>query len=265
VSNSGNAGAAKSHDRLGSIVATLKRISIAVIGDKRTGKSKLIEALQGKEFGAMVPSVVPIAAFAPGLSVVDTSTRAEDREDLLAKVAQAQALVLLYSPDEAESLARLRTFWMPFLRSLAGTLRKPVVVASAKDDLRTDLDDELAIAALLADYEEVEGFMPVSAKERRNVTELFLFAVQAVMYTQLGGFVSGVEEEASAAMRRERQRWETEREGLEAMVSMASAEREALRAKLAAEALRGADAVKMLEDRLSQQTVSHESELSRVI
>ena len=159
----------------------------------------MIETLRGKPYDSLVPSVVPIAAFAPGLSIVDTSDKPEDRDDLLAKISQSQALILIYSPDEPDSLGRLRTFWLPFLRSIVGGERRPVVVASAKDDLRADLSDERTITALLGEYDEVETFLPVSSLEHRNVTEVFLYAVQGLAYSQLHVFVQGIEEESSRA------------------------------------------------------------------
>eukprot|EP00727_Mastigamoeba_balamuthi_P011898 m51a1_g7330 putative mitochondrial rho gtpase 1-like (729) ;mRNA; r:173670-176412 len=248
-------------DRMTPIVERFRFINVVVIGDKKTGKSKLISALMDKPFGDLVPTVMPINKVAPGIRVIDTSCRANDRDDLIAKVTSSHALILCYAADQPESLLRIRSFWMPFVRTLLGQRLRPVVLACTRNDLRKDTADENIVAALLQDYEEFETFLPTSASTRQNVTAAFFYAAQAVMFRFTNAVANSLEKKNAEAMKKvvEHQKWEIATR--ETTIGDLVANRERLQ-KLTENADKAAsEAARSAEIREKQLKTDHEREM----
>lgn len=101
------------------------RCQVVVVGDQGTGKSSLIIALATDSFPDKPPPVLPPTRLPPDfypdrvpLTIVDTSSRQEDRTKTETDCKKADAIVLTYACDRPTSLARLSSCWLPELRRL---------------------------------------------------------------------------------------------------------------------------------------------------
>ncbi|XP_073393022.1 mitochondrial Rho GTPase 1 isoform X6 [Physcomitrium patens] len=101
------------------------RCQVVVVGDHGTGKSGLIIALATDSFPDKPPPVLPPTCLPPdfypsrvSLTIVDTSSRQQDKIKTETECKKADAIVLTYSDDLPRTLDRLSTYWLPELRRL---------------------------------------------------------------------------------------------------------------------------------------------------
>jgi hypothetical protein len=127
IGGGGGGGSGKKQEAMAreEVVPRGARCQVVVIGDRGTGKSSLIIAVATDSFPDKAPPVLPPTRlphdFYPDrvpLTIVDTSSRQEDKMKLEMEVKKADAIVLTYSCDRAQTLDRLSTYWLPELRRL---------------------------------------------------------------------------------------------------------------------------------------------------
>ncbi|CAN6467892.1 unnamed protein product [Victoria cruziana] len=173
-------------------------VRIAVVGDAGTGKSSLIITLAVEIFSHSVPPVVPPtrlpADFYPDkvpLTIVDTSSRPEDRNKVAAECKIADAVVLTHQCDRKETLDRLSTFWLPELRRLE--VKVPVIVVCCKSDLKKlpEFNFESQMAPIMEQFPEIETCIECSALQHTQVAEVFYYAQKAVLHPTLPLFDRG--------------------------------------------------------------------------
>ncbi|CAG8607356.1 13079_t:CDS:10, partial [Acaulospora colombiana] len=89
--------------------------------------------------------------------IVDSSARAENREQLETEIRKAHVICIVYSVDNQHTFNRLASYWLPYIRGLGVNVSKrgekqkkvPVVLVGNKIDLRGDqvtnqsLEDEI--------------------------------------------------------------------------------------------------------------------------
>ncbi|XP_024381368.1 mitochondrial Rho GTPase 1 isoform X2 [Physcomitrium patens] len=146
------------------------RCQVVVVGDHGTGKSGLIIALATDSFPDKPPPVLPPTCLPPdfypsrvSLTIVDTSSRQQDKIKTETECKKADAIVLTYSDDLPRTLDRLSTYWLPELRRLE--IKVPIVVVGCKLDLHDDRqsDIEQIMAPLMQEYREIETIIECSA------------------------------------------------------------------------------------------------------
>lgn len=102
----------------------------------------------------------------------------------LAQVRGADVIVLTYAADDDESLARVRTHWLPELRAAGAAV--PVVLVGCRLDLRNGLGRDTTlmdiIQPIMNEFSEVETCLECSAKKLIYVTEVFYYAQKAVLH-----------------------------------------------------------------------------------
>ncbi|KAJ8466348.1 hypothetical protein OPV22_028900 [Ensete ventricosum] len=164
-------------------------VRVAVMGEAGTGKSSLIVAVATESFPENVPHVMPPtrlpADYYPDrvpLTIIDTSSRPENKAKLIAECKAADAIVLTYACDRPSTLDRLSTYWLPELRRLE--VKVPVIVVGCKLDLRDEqqVSLEQVMSPIMQQYREIETCIECSALRQIQVQEVFYYAQKAVLH-----------------------------------------------------------------------------------
>lgn len=170
---------------------TEEAVRICVCGDEGTGKSSLIASLVKDVFVAnKIQPVLPQITIPPTLgtpenvttTIVDTSARPQDRTTLRKEIRKSNVILLVYS--DHYSYERVALFWMPYFRSLG--VNVPVVLCANKSDLTGDgntaqvVEDEML--PVMAEFREIDSCIRASAREHRNVNEVFFLCQKAVTH-----------------------------------------------------------------------------------
>ncbi|KAK2074648.1 hypothetical protein P8C59_008841 [Phyllachora maydis] len=115
-------------------------------------------------------------------TIVDTSARPQDRTTLRKEIRKSNVILLVYS--DHYSYERVALFWMPYFRSLG--VNVPVVLCANKSDLTGDgntaqvVDEEMQ--PIMAEFREIDSCIRTSAREHRNVNEVFFVCQKAVTH-----------------------------------------------------------------------------------
>uniref|UniRef100_A0A0D3E136 Mitochondrial Rho GTPase n=2 Tax=Brassica oleracea var. oleracea TaxID=109376 RepID=A0A0D3E136_BRAOL len=165
-------------------------VRIVVIGDKGTGKSSLIVAAATDSFPPNAPPVLPdtklpFQFFPDGIPVtlVDTSSRPEDKGMVAEELKLADAVVLTYDCDRPETLEGLSLRWLPELRLLE--VKVPIIVAGCKLDVRDDNSPvvlEEVMAPIMHQFREIETCIECSALKQLQAQEVFYYAQKTVIH-----------------------------------------------------------------------------------
>ncbi|WOL03779.1 mitochondrial Rho GTPase 1-like [Canna indica] len=164
-------------------------VKVVVMGEAGTGKSSLIYSVANESFPENVHHVMPPtrlpAEYYPDrvpLTIIDTSSRPENKAKLIADCKSADAIVLTYACDRPATLDRLRTYWLPELRRLE--VKVPVIVVGCKLDLRDEqqVSLEQVMSPIMQQYREIETCIECSALRQIQVQEVFYYAQKAVLH-----------------------------------------------------------------------------------
>ncbi|KAK6911535.1 Mitochondrial Rho GTPase 1/3, EF hand associated, type-1 [Dillenia turbinata] len=165
-------------------------VRIVVAGDRGTGKSSLIVTAAAETFPTNVPPILPPTKlpndYYPDrvpITIIDTSSRLEDRGTLAEELRRADAVVLTYGCDQPATLDRLSTFWLPELRRLE--VKVPVIVVGCKLDLREDHQQvslEQVMSPIMQEFREIETCIECSAFKLIQIPEVFYYAQKAVLH-----------------------------------------------------------------------------------
>lgn len=166
-------------------------VRICVCGDEGTGKSSLIASLVKDQFiNNKIQSVLPQITIPPSIgtpenvttTVVDTSARPQDRTTLRKEIRKCNVILLIYS--DHYSYERVALFWMPYFRSLG--VNVPVVLCANKSDLAGQANTpqvvEEELLPVMAEFREIDSCIRTSAREHRNVNEVFFLCQKAVTH-----------------------------------------------------------------------------------
>ncbi|KAH8176815.1 EF hand associated domain-containing protein [Sarocladium implicatum] len=169
----------------------LPEVRICVCGDESTGKSSLIAALVKDQFiSNKIQPVLPQITIPPSIgtpenvttAIVDTSARPQDRTTLRKEIRKSNVILLVYA--DHYSYERVALFWMPYFRSLG--VNVPVVLCANKADLagqgNTPQVVEEEMLPVMAEFREIDSCIRTSAREHRNVNEVFFLCQKAVTH-----------------------------------------------------------------------------------
>ncbi|KAI9207509.1 P-loop containing nucleoside triphosphate hydrolase protein [Polychytrium aggregatum] len=166
-------------------------VRILLVGDDQVGKSTLITSLIKETFVPNIQHVVPEVTIPPEWSrdkvttrIVDSSSRADNREQLEAEIRKADVICIVYAINRSETFTRTHEFWLPYIRRLGRNV--PIVLVGNKMDLRgkdvTNDSLEEHVMPIMNEFKEVETCVECSAKQPLNVSEVFYFAQKAVLH-----------------------------------------------------------------------------------
>ncbi|KAH8897096.1 mitochondrial Rho GTPase [Thozetella sp. PMI_491] len=166
-------------------------VRICVCGDEGTGKSSLIASLVKDVFVTnKIQSVLPQITIPPSIgtpenvttTIVDTSARPQDRTTLRKEIRKSNVILLVYS--DHYSYERVALFWMPYFRSLG--VNVPVVLCANKSDLTGEGNTaqvvEEEMLPVMAEFREIDSCIRSSAREHRNVNEVFFLCQKAITH-----------------------------------------------------------------------------------
>ena len=177
-----------------SLSGSVRSVRMIVVGDKGCGKTSLITTLVSSIFPESVPPVLQQVEVPPeetddgvALSITDTSSAAEDRENVLKEVAQADVAILVYSVEDDEAFDKGRLD--KWLQAITPVFSGPILVVGNKVELaaKGQADRTAALRAnaapLLDKYgKQIDFCWECSAKLNMNVSEIFNMAQHAVLY-----------------------------------------------------------------------------------
>ncbi|KAH6894265.1 mitochondrial Rho GTPase 1 [Thelonectria olida] len=166
-------------------------VRICVCGDESTGKSSLIASLvKDQFFNTKIQPVLPQITLPPSIgtpenvttTIVDTSARPQDRTTLRKEIRKCNVILLVYA--DHYSYERVALFWMPYFRSLG--VNVPVVLCANKSDLAgqgtTPQVVEEEMLPVMAEFREIDSCIRTSARDHRNVNEVFFLCQKAVTH-----------------------------------------------------------------------------------
>ncbi|EWG39161.1 mitochondrial Rho GTPase 1 [Fusarium verticillioides 7600] len=166
-------------------------VRICVCGDESTGKSSLIASLVKDQFvNNKIQPVLPQITIPPSIgtpenvstTIVDTSARPQDRTTLRKEIRKCNVILLVYA--DHYSYERVALFWMPYFRSLG--VNVPVVLCANKSDLAgqgtTPQVVEEELLPVMAEFREIDSCIRASARDHRNVNEVFFLCQKAVTH-----------------------------------------------------------------------------------
>lgn len=100
-----------------------REIRILLLGDDGTGKSTLITQLIKECFVEKIQHVLPQVTVPAEWSrdnvttrIVDSSPKPENAAVLENEIKRADVICIVYAVDNLETISRISSFWLPFLR-----------------------------------------------------------------------------------------------------------------------------------------------------
>ncbi|GFR86259.1 mitochondrial Rho GTPase [Elysia marginata] len=171
-------------------MASFKRdVRILLVGDEKVGKTSLILSLVSEEFAEEVPPRAEEITIPADVTpehvptcIVDYSGQEQDESCLQDEIRKCSVVCIVYSVVDEDSIQRLTTYWLPYLRfTLGEEHRTPVILVGNKVDM-TEVHTLESILPIMNDFAEVETCVECSAKTLKNISEVFYYAQKAVLH-----------------------------------------------------------------------------------
>lgn len=164
-------------------------VRILLLGEAQVGKTSLILSLVGEEFPEQVPARAEEITIPADVTpekvpthIVDSSEAEQTAEELRAEIRKANVVCVVYDVSAEASIEKIRTKWIPLVHGGAARgPRTPIILVGNKSDLRPGGSME-AVLPLMSQFPEIETCVECSAKQLRNVSELFYYAQKAVLH-----------------------------------------------------------------------------------
>lgn len=169
-------------------VSVRRNVRILLVGDRGVGKTSLILSLVSEEFPEDVPpkaeEITIPADVTPEMvptSIVDYSAVEQTDLQLVEQIQRAHVICLVYSVDDDDSLVRISSHWLPYIRDALSHSRCPIILVGNKVDL-VDYSTVDAAMDIMDEFPEIESFVECSAKTLKNISEMFYYAQKAVLH-----------------------------------------------------------------------------------
>ncbi|XP_051789986.1 mitochondrial Rho GTPase 2 isoform X1 [Erpetoichthys calabaricus] len=164
-------------------------VRILLLGEPKVGKTSLIMSLVGEEFPEEVPPRAEEITIPADVTpervpthIVDYS-EAEQSEDVMREeIVKANVVCLVYDVTQEATIEKIRTKWIPLINGGAEKGNKiPVILVGNKSDLQPGSSME-SILPIMNQFSEIETCVECSAKNLKNISELFYYAQKAVLH-----------------------------------------------------------------------------------
>ncbi|CAB1342417.1 unnamed protein product [Coregonus sp. 'balchen'] len=150
-----------------------KDVRILLVGEPKVGKTSLIMSLVSEEFPDDVPlraeEITIPADVTPErvpTHIVDYSEAEQSDEQLYQEISKANVICIVYSVNNKKSIEKVTSHWIPLIND------------------RTDKDSSSmeTILPIMNQYSDIETCVECSAKNLKNISELFYYAQKAVLH-----------------------------------------------------------------------------------
>ncbi|XP_036593665.1 mitochondrial Rho GTPase 2 isoform X2 [Trichosurus vulpecula] len=146
-------------------------------------------ALVGEEFPEEVPPRAEEITIPADVTpekvpthIVDYSETEQTEEELKDEIHKANVVCMVYDVSEDSTIEKIRTKWIPLVNGRAEKgPRIPIILVGNKSDLRSGSSME-TILPIMNQFSEIETCVECSAKNLKNISELFYYAQKAVLH-----------------------------------------------------------------------------------
>uniref|UniRef100_A0A8C1IPM2 Mitochondrial Rho GTPase 2 n=1 Tax=Cyprinus carpio TaxID=7962 RepID=A0A8C1IPM2_CYPCA len=142
-------------------------VRILLLGEPKVGKTSLIMSLVGEEF----PELVPLRAEE---ITIPADVTPEKVPTHIVDYSGANVVCVVYDVTQEETIDKIRTKWIP-----ASAI--PIILVGNKSDLHSGSSME-SILPIMNQFSEIETCVECSAKNLKNISELFYYAQKAVLH-----------------------------------------------------------------------------------
>lgn len=164
-------------------------VRILLLGEAQVGKTSLILSLVGEEFPEEVPPRAEEITIPADVTpekvptyIVDSSEAEQTVEELQDEIHKANVVCVVYDVSEEDTIEKIRTKWIPLVNGETKTgPRIPIILVGNKSDLRPGSSME-AVLPIMSQFPEIETCVECSAKNLKNISELFYYAQKAVLH-----------------------------------------------------------------------------------
>ncbi|CAI5679981.1 mitochondrial Rho GTPase 1b isoform X2 [Oreochromis niloticus] len=166
-----------------------KDVRILLVGEPKVGKTSLIMSLVSEEFPDVVPyraeEITIPADVTPErvpTHIVDYSEAEQTDEQLFQEISKANVICIVYAVNNKKSIEKVTSHWIPLItENTDKDSRVPLILVGNKSDLVEHSSME-TILPIMNQYSEIETCVECSAKNLKNISELFYYAQKAVLH-----------------------------------------------------------------------------------
>ncbi|KAM6897856.1 mitochondrial Rho GTPase 2 [Xenentodon cancila] len=164
-------------------------VRILLLGEPKVGKTSLIMSLVGEEFPEEVPPRAEEITIPADVTpekvpthIVDYSEKEQSDETLRDEIIKANVVCVVYDVTNEDTIDMIKTKWIPLVNGDAEKGNKvPIILVGNKSDLRSGSSME-TILPIMNQFSEIETCVECSAKNLKNISELFYYAQKAVLH-----------------------------------------------------------------------------------
>uniref|UniRef100_A0A8C8S1V1 Mitochondrial Rho GTPase n=1 Tax=Pelusios castaneus TaxID=367368 RepID=A0A8C8S1V1_9SAUR len=146
-------------------------------------------ALVGEEFPEEVPPRAEEITIPADVTpekvpthIVDYSESEQTEEELREEIAKANVVCVVYDVTVEATIEKIRTKWIPLVNGgVEKGSRIPIILVGNKSDLQSGSSMEI-ILPIMNQFSEIETCVECSAKNLKNISELFYYAQKAVLH-----------------------------------------------------------------------------------
>ncbi|XP_054067048.1 mitochondrial Rho GTPase 2 isoform X4 [Rissa tridactyla] len=164
-------------------------VRILLLGEAQVGKTSLIMALVGEEFPEEVPPRAEEITIPADVTpekvpthIVDYSESEQTEDELQEEIAKANVVCVVYDVTKEATIEKIRTKWIPMVNGgVEKGSRIPIILVGNKSDLQMGSSMDV-ILPIMNQFSEIETCVECSAKNLKNISELFYYAQKAVLH-----------------------------------------------------------------------------------
>ncbi|XP_019363139.1 PREDICTED: mitochondrial Rho GTPase 2 isoform X3 [Gavialis gangeticus] len=146
-------------------------------------------ALVGEEFPEEVPPRAEEITIPADVTpekvpthIVDYSELEQTEEELQEEIAKANVVCVVYDVTKEATIEKIRTKWIPLVNGgVEKGSRIPIILVGNKSDLQPGSSMEI-ILPIMNQFSEIETCVECSARNLKNISELFFYAQKAVLH-----------------------------------------------------------------------------------
>uniref|UniRef100_A0A3Q4B1U7 Miro domain-containing protein n=1 Tax=Mola mola TaxID=94237 RepID=A0A3Q4B1U7_MOLML len=114
--------------------------------------------------------------------IVDYSEAEQTDEQLFQEISKANVICIVYSVNNKKSIEKVTSHWIPLIcENTDKDSRVPLILVGNQSDLVEHSSME-TILPIMNQYSEIETCVECSAKNLKNISELFYYAQKAVLH-----------------------------------------------------------------------------------